>query len=103
MCIRDRSLSGGQNAQVTLARALAVQPEILVLDEPFAPLDSTSRQSWQNLIADGIGTRTVVFITHSAADVEKLADWVVVMKDGELTVQGHPSQPAIRHHLDGLH
>lgn len=96
------ALSGGQHAQVALARALAVCPEIVVLDEPFAPLDSTSRQSWQNLIADGIGTRTVVLITHSAADVEKLADWVLVMDGGALAAQGHPSEPDIRRHIDGL-
>ena len=94
------SLSGGQNAQATLARALVVRPEVLVLDEPFAPLDSISRQSWQRLITDGIGTRTVVLITHNATDVENMADWVIVMKDGMLAAQGHPATPTIRHHID---
>lgn len=96
------SLSGGQNAQVTLARALAVRPEFLILDEPFAPLDSTSRQSWRNLIADEAGMRTVILITHSAADVENLAEWVVVMRDGALAAQGHPAEPEIRRHIDDL-
>lgn len=94
--ILDRSpfdLSGGQMRRVAIAGVLAMEPEILVLDEPTAGLDPEGRremmQLFQQLHADG---QTIVLVTHQMDDVADFADKVLVMDQGKLVRQGTPQQ-----------
>ena len=73
-------LSGGMKQRVSLARALALGPEILLMDEPFAALDAITRDRMGEELLNVLdGTRTVVFVTHSIAEAVLLSDRVVVM------------------------
>jgi len=87
---RIDALSGGERARVAVAGALAMEPDHLVLDEPFAGLDWPARRSvlerLRRLHADGIG---VVVITHDLRDLG-WADRVVVMRDGRIAADGPP-------------
>lgn len=76
-----RQLSGGMKQRVALARALAVQPKMLLMDEPFAALDSFTRERMQDeLIRVWQAERkAVVFVTHSIDEAIKLADKIVIM------------------------
>jgi sulfate transport system ATP-binding protein len=79
---------------VALARALAVQPKILLLDEPFGALDARVRQDlrrWLRRLHDDIGV-TSVFVTHDQEEALELADCVVVMHDGHIEQIGTPQE-----------
>jgi sulfate/thiosulfate transport system ATP-binding protein len=87
-------LSGGQRQRIALARALAVQPQILLLDEPFGALDARVRQElrrWLRQLHDDIGI-TSVFVTHDQEEALELADCVVVMRDGHIEQIGTPEE-----------
>ncbi|MFP7696396.1 ABC transporter permease [Trueperella sp. LYQ143] len=75
-------LSGGQAQRVALARLLAVDPQLLLLDEPFAALDSASSATLRSLIAERTAGLTTVIVTHDLIDVVMLADQVAVLEDG---------------------
>lgn len=89
---RAYALSGGEAQRVNLARALAVEPDVLLMDEPFAALDAPSRES---LIADleriirGRGI-TAIFATHDRSEAIRLADRIVVMNCGAVAQDGAP-------------
>lgn len=79
-----QQLSGGMQQRVGLARALAVEPEVLFFDEPFSALDPLIRRDMQDelmRLQDEMH-RTIVFITHDFAEAIKLGDRIAIMKDG---------------------
>ena len=79
-----QQLSGGMQQRVGLARALAVDPEVLFFDEPFSALDPLIRRDMQDELIrlQGDLQRTIVFITHDFAEAIKLGDRIAIMKDG---------------------
>ena len=84
------ALSGGQAARVALARALATGPRLLVLDEPMAALDVTSRQEMRRLVARRCAEEglTLLLVTHDVLDLTALAEDVVVLDRGRVVEQG---------------
>ena len=87
-------LSGGMQQRVGLARALATEQEILLMDEPFSALDPLIRRDMQNLFLDiqGEVKRTVLFITHDLDEALMLGHRVAIMKDGEIVQVGTPEE-----------
>ncbi len=85
-------LSGGQAQRVGVARALAADPEILLMDEPFGALDPITRESLQAelLRIQSRIRKTIVFVTHDMDEALKLADHIVVMRAGRIVQQGQP-------------
>jgi NitT/TauT family transport system ATP-binding protein len=81
-----RQLSGGQQSRVALARALILQPALLLLDEPFAALDAITREELQRDLLAMRAARgtTVLFVTHDIAEAVFLADHVDVIEDGRV-------------------
>ena len=101
--LRDRyphQLSGGQQQRVGVARALAAEPEVLLMDEPFGALDPVTRGALQQemrRIHQLLG-RTIVLVTHDIDEALRLADHLILMDNGEVVQQGTPlemlTQPA---------
>ena len=87
-------LSGGMQQRVGLARALAVDPEILLFDEPFSALDPLIRREMQDQLIglQELVKKTMVFITHDFMEAIKLGDRVAIMKDGEFVQVGTPEE-----------
>ncbi|MCY4134126.1 MAG: glycine betaine/L-proline ABC transporter ATP-binding protein [bacterium] len=87
-----QQLSGGMQQRVGLARALAVDPEVLFFDEPFSALDPLIRRDMQDELIDLQMKlqRTLVFITHDFAEALKLADRIAIMNDGAFVQVGTP-------------
>ena len=87
-------LSGGQMRRVAIAGVLAMEPQVLVLDEPCAGLDPRGREEIMGLISDlhrEAGT-TIVMVSHSMDDVASLAERVIVMNHGEVAMDGAPRE-----------
>lgn len=85
-------MSGGMQQRVGLARALAVDPDILLMDEPFSGLDPLIRREMQDELVT-LQTelhKTIVFITHDLNEAVKLGDRIAIMRDGELIQEGTP-------------
>ncbi|WP_151703138.1 ABC transporter ATP-binding protein [Nitrincola alkalilacustris] len=91
-------LSGGQAQRVGVARALAGDPDILLMDEPFGALDPITRESLQNelLRIQSQIHKTIVFVTHDMDEALKLATRIVVMDKGKIVQQDTPQQ-LLRH------
>jgi glycine betaine/proline transport system ATP-binding protein len=85
-------LSGGQQQRVGLARALAVDPEVLFFDEPFSALDPLIRRDMQLEVIrlHHEMNKTMVFITHDLAEALKLGDHIAIMRAGEIVQIGRP-------------
>lgn len=79
-----RALSGGQAAQVSLVRALAPRPAVLILDEPLAAIDVDAAAQWRQVLHAARHDRTTVLITHNVLDVLALADHIAVMGRGRV-------------------
>ena len=91
---KPRELSGGEAQRVGVARALAAEPQVLLMDEPFAAVDAIVRASLQDEIARvhrQFGT-TVVFVTHDVDEALRLADRIVVMHAGHVVQTGTPTE-----------
>jgi sulfate transport system ATP-binding protein len=87
-------LSGGQRQRVALARTLAIEPQLLLLDEPFGALDAKVRvelRRWLRDLHDSMGI-TTVFVTHDQEEALDLADRVAVMNEGRIEQVGSPTQ-----------
>ncbi|MTH63656.1 sulfate/molybdate ABC transporter ATP-binding protein [Paracoccus shanxieyensis] len=97
-------LSGGQRQRVALGRALAIQPTVLLLDEPFGALDAAVRRdlrAWLRGVHEETGS-TTIFVTHDQEEAFELADRVVVMGDGRIEqignadqIHDHPASPFV--------
>ena len=87
-------LSGGMQQRVGLARALAVDPQILLFDEPFSALDPLIRREMQDQLIglQRLVQKTMVFITHDFLEALKVGDRVAIMKDGEFVQTGTPEE-----------
>ena len=87
-------LSGGQRQRMALARALAVEPKVLLLDEPFGALDAKVRKElreWLRRLHDEVHV-TTVFVTHDQEEALEVADEIVVINDGRIEQIGTPDQ-----------
>jgi sulfate transport system ATP-binding protein len=85
-------LSGGQRQRMALARALAVEPEVLLLDEPFGALDAKVRQElrdWLRRLHDEVHV-TTIFVTHDQEEAMDVAEQIVVMNEGRVEQAGPP-------------
>ncbi|MGA0616883.1 sulfate/molybdate ABC transporter ATP-binding protein [Paracoccus sp. KR1-242] len=97
-------LSGGQRQRVALGRALAIEPTVLLLDEPFGALDAAVRRdlrAWLRRVHEETGS-TTIFVTHDQEEAFELADRVVVMGDGRIEqigdadqIHDHPATPFV--------
>ncbi|MCU1497865.1 MAG: sulfate transporter ATP-binding protein [Acidimicrobiales bacterium] len=87
-------LSGGQRQRMALARALAIEPTVLLLDEPFGALDAKVRKElrdWLRRLHDEVHV-TTVFVTHDQEEALEVADEIVVINDGRIEQVGSPDQ-----------
>lgn len=97
-------LSGGQRQRVALGRALAIEPKVLLLDEPFGALDAAIRRDlrrWLRGVHEATGS-TTIFVTHDQEEAFELADRVVVMGEGRIAqignadaIHDHPATPFV--------
>jgi len=95
--LKDRSartLSGGEAQRVSLARAFAINPDILFLDEPFSALDPPTRESLVNDFETALGTSrtTTIFATHDRMEALRLSDRIAVMNNGSILQAGEPEE-----------
>ena len=77
-------LSGGQQQRISIARALAVEPEVLLMDEPTSALDPISTQAIEDLLADLKEEVTVVIVTHNMQQAARVSDYTAFFLDGEM-------------------
>jgi sulfate transport system ATP-binding protein len=86
-------LSGGQRQRMALARALAVEPKVLLLDEPFGALDANVRKElrlWLRRLHDEVHV-TTIFVTHDQEEAMEVAGQIVVMNEGRIEQTGQPN------------
>ena len=105
-------LSGGQKQRIALARALAVEPKLLLLDEPFGALDAKVRKelrAWLRSIHHELGV-TSILVTHDQEEAAELSDEIVVMNQGQIvqigdyeTLVNHPSNHFVANFLQDSH
>jgi osmoprotectant transport system ATP-binding protein len=107
-----RLLSGGQRQRIGLMRALMLDPELLLLDEPLGALDPITRAELQTDLRTIFSQlkKTVVFVTHDLAEAAFFADFIAVMREGQILQRGtladfthHPADPYITRFLRAQH
>ncbi len=88
------NLSGGMQQRVGLARALATEPDLLLMDEPFSGLDPLIRRQMQDELVDLQANlkKTIIFVTHDLHEALKLGDRIAIMRDGEIIQIGTPEE-----------
>jgi osmoprotectant transport system ATP-binding protein len=104
-------LSGGQRQRVGLARALAADPAILLMDEPFGALDPLTRAEMQDMLLELLNKlrKTVLLVTHDLDEALYLADRIVLMSEGKLIADLEPpeflrsSQPEVEAYVQAFH
>lgn len=98
-------LSGGQQQRIGVIRAMAANPPIILMDEPFSALDPISREQLQDELVNLQGNikKTIVFVTHDMDEAIKIADRICIMRDGEIVqldtpekILRHPSNDFVR-------
>ena len=101
-------LSGGQQQLLCLARALAIEPEVLLLDEPTSSLDPVATEAIEGLIRTLVPRLTVVIVTHNLAQARRVADWTVFLNKGRLVEHGetrqifeNPAEEETAHYVSG--
>ena len=89
-----RELSGGQQQRVGIARALAADPPILLMDEPFGALDPITRSSVRKDFKelDELRSKTIILVTHDVQEAFELADRILLMDKGKIVQQGTPDE-----------
>jgi zinc transport system ATP-binding protein len=98
-----QSLSGGQQQRVLIARALAADPELLILDEPMAGVDRASQEAFARTLSELAGQgRTVLLVAHELGPLEPLIHRAVVLRMGRVVHDG-PPPPAAGHHAHPDH
>lgn len=85
-----KTLSGGMKRRAGIAQAMLNDPKILILDEPTAGLDPSERIRFRNLISELSEDRIVLLSTHIVSDIEYIANDILLMKDGAITMSGTP-------------
>jgi osmoprotectant transport system ATP-binding protein len=90
--MRPRELSGGERQRVGVARALAVDPPLLLMDEPFGALDAVNRRRLQDEFLEMKRklSKTIVFVTHDVPEAVRLGDRIGVLREGRLLQVGSP-------------
>jgi osmoprotectant transport system ATP-binding protein len=104
-------LSGGQRQRVGLARALAAEPEILLMDEPFGALDPLTRAEMQDMLRDLLARlkKTVLLVTHDLDEALYLGDRIVLLREGRVAADLAPEaflrsqQPEVEHYVRAFH
>src|SRR5690606_33970976 len=91
-------LSGGQQQRIGVIRALAAEPSVILMDEPFSALDPISREQLQDELIrlQQELKKTIVFVTHDMDEAIKLADTIILMNGGEVVQAGSPER-ILRH------
>lgn len=106
---KPSELSGGQQQRIGVIRALAADPDIILMDEPFSALDPISRLKLQDDLLHLQKTikKTIVFVTHDIQEAMKLGDRICILKDGQIEQLGTPEQiitapatPFVREFID---
>jgi len=100
------ALSGGQQQRLCLARALAMEPEVLLMDEPCSALDPAATEAIEALVRALRGQIAIVIVTHSMGQARRVADQIAFFQDGHLVESGsaaavldQPAEPATRQFL----
>lgn len=108
-----KQLSGGQQQRIGVARALAANPPIMLLDEPFGAVDAITRKELQHQIKkihQGLGEKTFLFVTHDINEAFSLGDKVMIMNHGEISqydtprnIVKNPQTSFVRNLLDTIY
>ena len=87
-------LSGGQKQRIGVLRALAADPEVILMDEPFGALDPISREGLQNELLELQNTvkKTIIFVTHDMEEALRMANKVVIMRQGQIEQMSSPDE-----------
>ena len=91
--VKAKFLSGGQMQRVAIARVLALEPEVILLDEPFSHIDNFKKNSLRRKLFSYLKEKqiTTIIATHDSTDVLSFSDEVLVLKDGEIIEKGTPN------------